>query len=519
MFAEAGVILRASNITKEFGATVALSSVNFEIFDGKVSALFGENGAGKSTLMKILSGIEAPTSGTLEVNGEEVVFESVNEARAKGIAIIHQELNLAPNLNVRDNIFLGQEIRSHLGGIDYSKENEITAELMGRLEEPISPMALVGDLRLGQQQIVEIARALAANARILIMDEPTSALSSTEIEVLFKVIDDLKAHGVSIVYISHHLEEALHVADTVTVLRDSKLIATDERKNVDLNWIVNKMIGHDSTESSASLNELGDVVLEIRNLNIVDPSNPARLSVEDLSLEVRQGEIVCLYGQMGAGRTELLETLAGRIKPLSGQILLNGRDIAALSIRDRINGGLALVPEDRQRDGLIRLLSVGENLALSNLSNYVKRFVLRDKAEITDLKAAISDVRVKTSSHKALITSLSGGNQQKVVIGKVLLTKPKIIVLDEPTRGIDVGAKAEIFSLLSILASSGLAVLFATSEVSEAMTASNRIVVMSKGSISAQLDPQKTSRSDVISAADEKSTIRSKKLDLNGVSA
>lgn len=519
MTASQNVILKATNITKEFGATVALDSVNFEINRGKVSALFGENGAGKSTLMKILSGIESPTSGTLEVNGEEVVFGNVNDARAKGISIIHQELNLAPNLNVRDNVFLGQEIRSRTGGIDYAKENEITSELMKRLEEEISPSTIVGDLRLGQQQIVEIARALAANARILIMDEPTSALSSTEIDVLFKIIEDLKANGVSIVYISHHLEEALHVADTVTVLRDSKLIATDERENVDLNWIVNKMIGHDSAESTAKVNEMGDVVLEVKNLNIVDPSNPARLSVEDFSLEVRQGEVVCLYGQMGAGRTELLETLAGRIKPLSGQILLNGADIATLTIRERINSGLALVPEDRQRDGLIRLLSVGENLALSNLSNYVKRFILREKPEVSDLERAMADVRVKASSHKALITSLSGGNQQKVVIGKVLLTKPKIIILDEPTRGIDVGAKAEIFSLLSVLASSGLAVLFATSEVSEAMTASNRIVVMSKGSISAQLDPQKTSRSDVISAADEKTTIRSKKLDLNGVSA
>lgn len=520
MTSNGNVVLRATNISKVFGATVALNSVNFEIIYGKVAALFGENGAGKSTLMKILSGIESPTSGTLEVNGEEVTFGSVNDARAKGISIIHQELNLAPNLNVRDNIFLGQEIRTRVGAIDYAKENQMTSELMTRLEEEISPNTLVSDLRLGQQQIVEIARALAANARILIMDEPTSALSSVEIEVLFKIINDLKNNGVSIVYISHHLEEALHVADYVTVLRDSELIASDERVNVDLNWVINKMIGHDSKESAAANYETEKVVLEIKNLNVADPSNPARLAVEDFDLEVRQGEIVCLYGQMGAGRTELLETLAGRLKSISGQILLDGLDVVPLSIRERISSGLALVPEDRQRDGLVRLLSVGENLALSNLTSYAKKYVLRVKPEIIDLEAAIVDVRVKTSSHRALITSLSGGNQQKVVIGKVLLTKPKIIVLDEPTRGIDVGAKAEIFALLSLLASRGLAVLFATSEVSEAMSASNRIIVMSKGTIAAELDPQKASRNDVISAADEKSSIRSKKnLNLNGVSA
>jgi erythritol transport system ATP-binding protein len=500
------IVLRAKKIRKEYGFTVALNDVDFELVRGKVTTLFGENGAGKSTLMKILAGIEKPTAGSLELDGSNIAFDSSTSARSHGISIIHQELSLAPNLTVRDNMFLGSEIRSYAGKVNFAAENEKVREIMKRLQHDIQPDEIVGDLRLGQQQIVEIARALASNARILIMDEPTSALSNVEIEILFSVIEDLKSHGVSIVYISHHLEEALHVADYIYVLRDSNMIATDEAKNVDIQAIVRLMIGRDSVASTAVEQKTDQVVLELKNLSIADPSNPARLAVDDFSLKVHAGEVVCLYGQMGAGRTELLETIAGRIHQVSGEILLNGADISSLSIGSRIREGIALVPEDRQRDGLVQLMSVGHNIALSSVGDFVKKFLMRSGPEVESVEQKIKDVRVKTSSHKSLITSLSGGNQQKVVIGKVLLTSPKAIILDEPTRGIDVGAKAEIFKLLSEQAKSGLAVLFATSEISEAMASANRIVVLSKGQITAEMDPKKVTQSDVMSAADDKSS-------------
>lgn len=498
------LVLRAKKVRKEYGLTVALNDVDFDLVRGKVTTLFGENGAGKSTLMKILAGIERPTSGSMELDGKDISFDSSTEARANGISIIHQELSLAPNLTVRDNMFLGSEIRSLGSRVNYAAENEKVREIMKRLQHDIGPDEIVGDLRLGQQQIVEIARALASDARILIMDEPTSALSNVEIETLFTVIEDLKAHGVSIVYISHHLEEALHVADYIYVLRDSNMIATDEAKNVDLPGIVRMMIGRDGAGSTAIDQKTDQVVLELKNLTIADPANPARLAVDNFNLKVHAGEVVCLYGQMGAGRTELLETIAGRLSQISGQILLNGVDIATLSINSRIKAGVALVPEDRQRDGLVQLMTVGHNIALSSVGDFVKKFIMRTSPEVASIEQKIKDVRVKTSSHKSLITSLSGGNQQKVVIGKVLLTNPKAIILDEPTRGIDVGAKAEIFQLLSEQAKSGLAVLFATSEISEAMASANRIIVLSKGHVTAEMDPKKVSQSDVMAAADDK---------------
>jgi len=497
-------VLRARQVRKEYGQTIALNNVDFNLVRGKVTTLFGENGAGKSTLMKILAGIESPTSGSLELDGEAISFANSTEARAHGISIIHQELSLAPNLSVRDNMFLGSEIRAMGGTVNFAKETEIVREIMKRLQHDIDPDDLVGDLRLGQQQIVEIARALASNARILIMDEPTSALSNVEIEILFTVIDDLKAHGVSIVYISHHLEEALQVADYIYVLRDSNMIASDEAKNVDLPGIVRMMIGRDGTGSTALDQKTDHVVLDIRNLNVADPANPARLAVDDFSLTVHAGEIVCLYGQMGAGRTELLETIAGRLQQTSGQILLDGEDIGHRSIGNRIRAGVALVPEDRQRDGLVQLMTVGHNIALASVRDFVKAYFMRSNPERASIEEKMRDVRVKAASHKSLITSLSGGNQQKVVIGKVLLTSPKAIILDEPTRGIDVGAKAEIFQLLTEQAKSGLSVLFATSEVSEAMSAANRIVVLSKGRITAEMDPRSVTQSDVMAAADDK---------------
>jgi erythritol transport system ATP-binding protein len=454
--------------------------------------------------MKILSGVERPSGGHLELDGEVVRLTSTNQAVDLGISIIHQELNLCPNLSVRDNIFIGRELRTRRGDVDYAREREITRELMARLEEQIDPATPVAELRLGQQQVVEIARALAADARILIMDEPTSALSAPEVEVLFKVVRELTEHGVAIVYISHHLEEAIEIADHAVVFRDGELVATAVAADIDLPWVVSKMVGraaeYDFTDEPR---EFGDVALTIENVKVVDAEGGGRLAVNDLSLEVRAGEIVCLYGLMGAGRTELMEALAGREPIAAGRVMLDDQDLRGRSIQERIAMGIGLVPEDRQRDGLVQLMSVGANMSLPSLLATVKGSLISRRREKANIESQIKDVRVKTAGAQAPITSLSGGNQQKVVIGKMLLTAPKVLLLDEPTRGIDVGAKGEIFSLLFREARKGLAVLYVTSEIGEALSASHRVVVMSKGRIVRQFDPATAIREEVMAASGE----------------
>lgn len=498
------VVLRAIDITKRYGATQALKGVNFEVRRGKVTVLFGENGAGKSTLMKILAGVEAPTTGHLELDSERIELRSPNEAVDHGISIIHQELNLCPNLSVRDNIFIGRERRRSFGSIDYAAERDVVRKLMARLEEDIDPDTPVSDLRLGQQQIVEIARALAMDARILIMDEPTSALSAAEVDVLFKVINDLTDNGVAIVYISHHLEEAIEISDHAVVFRDGELVATADAADIDLTWVIGKMVGRAADyDFRGEEREYGNVVLSVENLKVVDPTGAGRLAVDDVSLTVKQGEIVCLYGLMGAGRTEVVEALAGRLPIAGGTVRLNGDDLAGTSIAQRIGSGIGLVPEDRQRDGLVQSLSVGKNLSLASLFATTKNFFLSRGPEARRITDEISDVGVKTSGPGAAITSLSGGNQQKVVIGKMLLTDPKVLLLDEPTRGIDVGAKGEIFSLLYREARKGLAVLYVTSEIGEAITASHRVVVMAKGRVVREFDPYTATREEIMTASGE----------------
>jgi erythritol transport system ATP-binding protein len=478
------VVLSARNVAKSYGSVHALKGVNFDIRRGQVTTLFGENGAGKSTLMRILSGVTPPSSGEIVLDGAPVVFASANEARERGISIIHQELSLAPNLSVRDNIFMGREIQTATG-VDFARESEITRALMAELEEDIDPATPVEQLRLGQQQIVEIARALAVNSRILIMDEPTSALSASEVEVLFKVIRDLTARGVSIVYISHHLEEALQITDHAVVLRDGAMTASAPRAGIDLEWIVRHMVGENFDLGSPPAGyDFGPVALSIRDASVTLPSGVD--VVDRLSLDVRAGEIVCIYGLMGAGRTELLEAVAGRVPLSGGEVRLHGEEISGLSIAARIGAGLVLVPEDRQRDGLVQTMSVGENLSLASIKAFTKRFFTSRRTEEALVTESIRRVTVKTSGGGAAIGSLSGGNQQKVVIGKMLATHPTVVLLDEPSRGIDIGAKAEVFKLLAERAREGLAVVFSTSEVGECLSVAHRIVVMSRGRIAAE---------------------------------
>lgn len=479
------VVLAARNVAKSYGNVHALKGVNFDIHRGQVTTLFGENGAGKSTLMKILSGVIQPTAGGIILDGQPVRFANANEARDRGISIIHQELSLAPNLSVRDNIFMGRELRGPLG-VDFAEEERQTRRLMAELEEEIDPLTPVEDLRLGQQQIVEIARALSVDSRILIMDEPTSALSANEVEVLFKVIRDLTARGVSIVYISHHLEEALTITDHAVVLRDGTMTASAPRAEIGLDWIVRNMVGENYDLGSPPDSARGEVALSIRGLSVPDATG--KDLVRNLSLDVRAGEIVCIYGLMGAGRTELLEACAGRLRASGGQIVLEGQEISHLSIAERIARGLALVPEDRQRDGLVQTMSVGQNLSLASIRSFTRGLFTSSRAERRLVEDSIRSVTVKTSGGGAPIGSLSGGNQQKVVIGKMLATRPRVILLDEPSRGIDIGAKAEVFRLLAEGARRGLAVVYSTSEVGECLSIAHRIVVMHKGRISAEFD-------------------------------
>ncbi|MGP3961235.1 sugar ABC transporter ATP-binding protein [Nonomuraea sp. 3N208] len=479
-----GPVLRACEVTKVYGGTHALKGVDFAVAPGRVTALFGENGAGKSTLMKILAGIEQPTTGHVELDRRPVRLQSSRHAADQGIAIIHQELSLCPNLSIQDNLFLARELRTAYGAVDRKAQREATAAVLDRLEEHVDPDRLVGDLRLGQQQLVEIARALLQRARVLIMDEPTSALTAPEVEVLFRVIRELTAAGVAVVYISHHLDEALDIADDVVVLRDGALVATAEAARVDIRWIVEQMVGRDQDALFPSREPvLGQEALTVRDLTVADPATPDRLAVNGLSLGVREGEIVGVYGLMGSGRTELLETLAGRLRPASGEILLAGTPLGESGIRERITRGVVLVPEDRQRDGLVQTMSVGQNLSLAALGTFVRGLFVSEPRERAAVSRTITDITVKTSGAQAAIGSLSGGNQQKVIIGKALLTGPRVLLLDEPSRGVDVGAKADIFELMAAQARRGLAVLFTTSDAEEALHIPDRLLVLARGSL------------------------------------
>ncbi|WP_327581057.1 sugar ABC transporter ATP-binding protein [Nonomuraea sp. NBC_00507] len=499
-------MLRAGEVTKVYGGTHALKGVDFAVAPGRVTALFGENGAGKSTLMKILAGIEQPTTGHVELDGRPLRLRSSRDAADHGISIIHQELSLCPNLSIQDNLFLAREVRTAYGSVDRTAQREATAAVLRRLEEDVDPDRLVGDLRLGQQQLVEIARALLQRARVLIMDEPTSALTAPEVEVLFRVIRELTAAGVAVVYISHHLDEALDIADDVVVLRDGRLVAAARAGEVDIRWIVEQMVGRDQDTLFPSREPvLGEEALAVRDLTVADPAVPDRLVVDRLSLSVRAGEIVGVYGLMGSGRTELLEALAGRLRPASGEIRLSGTPLTQArrgSIRDRIGRGLVLVPEDRQRDGLVQTMSVGQNLSLAALGAFVRGLFVSEERERAAVTRTIADVTVKTSGAQAAIGSLSGGNQQKVIIGKALLTGPRVLLLDEPSRGVDVGAKADIFELMAAQARRGLAVLFTTSDAEEALHIPDRLLVLARGALVGEFRRGELTREELMRVSD-----------------
>jgi len=482
--APSDVIMRAEKVTKLFPGTTALDDVTLDVHRAKVNVLVGENGAGKSTLMKILAGVEEPTSGRVLLDGEEIRLTSPLDAARHGIGMIYQELNLCPNLSVVDSIFLAHEV-ARRGVIDKRLQRKRAREMVQRLEQNINPDAPVGNLRVGQRQIVEIARALTQDVRVLIMDEPTSALSVAEVDVLFRVIRELKSRGVSIIYISHKLEELLQIGDTIAVLRDGRLVAHDVATDIDVPWIIEKMVGR----KPASLftrreHVIGEVLLRAMDLTL--PRVGGGYVLDHVSFDLRAGEILGLYGLMGAGRSDVLDCLAGARPEATGEIWLDGQKVTGTTVADRIAAGFVLVPEDRQRDGLVPTLSVANNMLLASLRKYVSRFFLVKKKERAAVSGLVKNLRIRVSSPDQPITSLSGGNQQKVVVAKGLLTTPKVLLLDEPTRGIDVGAKSEIFEIMSSLAEQGYGVLFVTSELKEVLAMSDRILVLSKGSITAE---------------------------------
>jgi erythritol transport system ATP-binding protein len=478
------IILKAEGVGKVFPGTIALQDVDFEVRRGAVNVLVGENGAGKSTLMKILAGATEPSTGRLLLRGQPVTFRSVRDAARQGIGIIYQELNLCPNLSVAENLSL-IDPPTRLGfDIDQARQVERAKVLLARLEHPIDPKRLVDDLRIGQQQIVEIAKALAADVDVLIMDEPTSALSAAEVEILFKVIRDLKAHGVAIVYISHRLEEIKRIGDYITVLRDGRRQADALVKDISVDWIIERMVGSTRLALQENASRLGGNALTVKGLSLARAAGG--FLVDHVDFSVQAGEIVCLYGLLGAGRSELFECLMGLQPQAVGRIEVGGRDLAGLSVSERIKRGLVLVPEDRQRDGLIQTLSVRANLSLASLRRFTRLFSLNAVRERSEARDMIKRMTIKVSSPEVEVTALSGGNQQKVVIGKSLMTGPSVILLDEPSRGVDVGAKAEIFRVMRQLSGAGLAVIFSTSDLKEALGYADRIAVMSRGQITAE---------------------------------
>lgn len=476
------IVLHAEAVDKIYPGTKALDNVSYDVEKGKVNVLIGENGAGKSTLMKIIAGIEQPSSGKLYMGDEEVTFKNTIEARAHGIGIIHQELSLFPNLNVYQNIFMGREYTKG-PKLDNKKHIELTKKVLEKLEHPIEAGTMVGDLRVGQQQMIEIARNfIQDDIKILIMDEPTSSLSQQEVEVLFKLMREFTEQGISIVYISHRLEEIMKIGDNVTILRDGKYVARAEVKDIDVPWIVQKMVGEGKSYPKKERKidwKKQEKVLEVKDLTL--PKSGGGYLLNHLNFDLKKGEILGIYGLMGSGRTEVFECIMGLRPEHTGEIYKNGKKMEIHNISEQISKGFALVPEDRQKEGLVQTLDIGKNISLSSIHKYCNYGFLNGKKENESIDRQIKDIMIKVADKKLPILSLSGGNQQKVVIGKGILTEPEILLLDEPSRGIDIGAKTEVFDIINQYAEKGLSIIVISSELKEIVAIADRIIVLSNG--------------------------------------
>lgn len=489
------ILLKAENITKGFPGVKALDGVHFELRKGEVHALLGENGAGKSTLMKIFSGIYQPDGGQLKMNGSPVTLETPKKAQSLGVGIIHQELNLCPHLTVAQNIFIGREFSSY-GVLDQKRQNREAQRLLNDFQVDFKATDLVKDLSLSRQQMVEIIKVISMNAEVLIMDEPTSALSEKEIVTLMGVIRRLRDEGKGVIYISHRLEELKHIADRVTVFRDGTYVDTMVYKETNLEHMIGLMVGRKLEEKYPRVSVApGKTILQAKGLG-------RATAVNDVSFELKAGEILGLAGLVGAGRTELGRLLFGADKRAGGMVEIDGQVVDIKCPADGIRHGIVYIPEDRKQDGLLLGMSVLKNTTLPSMADYSNRFgVIDSKKEALATEKICKDLRVKTPNIHQTIKNLSGGNQQKVVVGKWMLRNPRVFIFDEPTRGVDVGAKIEIYSIMNALKEKGIGVIVISSELPEIMGITDRVLVMCQGQIRASLDTLKTNQEEIMAYA------------------
>ncbi|MBN2527504.1 MAG: ATP-binding cassette domain-containing protein [Deltaproteobacteria bacterium] len=480
-------ILEIRNVTKKFPGVTALSNISFNVKRGEIHGLCGENGAGKSTLMKILSGVHPSDSyeGEVIFDNEQLNFQStaIKEAIERGIAIVYQELVLVPEMTVGENIFLGREPINSKGAINWHKLYSETDKILKRYNLKIPFAAKISSLGVGKQQLVVIAKALSENAKILILDEPTSALTESEVDVLMEILERLRNEGMTCIYITHKLDEFFRITDTMTIMRDGTLVDTVRTKDLNHEKIIAMMVGREMTERYPAREATpGDVVLEARGITVPDPVLPHKNCVDNVSFSVRRGEILGVAGLMGAGRTELVTTLFGEYgKNFEGTISIDGETVGIHSASSAMNAGISLVPEDRKLHGLVLMQSILKNISLPNMNKFAERFSINQNKEFYECNETAKKLSVKCHSIHVPVNTLSGGNQQKVVIAKCIMTAPKVLILDEPTRGIDVGAKYEIYKLMNTLTAQGVAIIMVSSELPEVLGMSDRILVMHEG--------------------------------------
>ena len=494
------VILEMKGIVKSFGPVKALKGVDFDLRAGEVHALMGENGAGKSTLMKVLTGIHDANEGTIHYNGKQVAYSKPKEAMEDGIVIVHQELNMMNHLTVAQNIFIGREEFRHNWLIDDGASIKKAKKLFDLLKLDINPTEKVGNLTVGKQQMVEIAKALSMDAKVIVFDEPTAALTESEINELFVIIDDLRAKGVGIIYISHRMDEIARITDRVTVMRDGEYVGTVNTKETTKDEIIARMVGRtidEDPKAASAVAEDAPVVLEVKNLK-------AGSSVKDVSFQLRKGEILGFSGLMGAGRTEVARLLFGADKKESGTIFVNGKEVTINSPQDAIREGIGYLSEDRKRFGCIVDMTIADNTVMTNLDHYIKGFLIDDREIVKVSDKFVDSLKTKTPSSKQLVRNLSGGNQQKVVIAKWLEQNSDILIFDEPTRGIDVGAKSEIYTLMNSLVAQGKSIIMISSELTEILRMSDRIVVMCEGRKTGELDISQATQERILALATDR---------------
>lgn len=484
--------IEMKGINKAFGGNPVLQNAGFVLADGEIHALMGENGAGKSTLMKILTGVYTRDAGTVIVNGREVVYHNAQEAEKEGIVFIHQELNVLFDLTVEENMFLGKEIHNRFGVCNKKTMQKEVRRILDVLGVKIKPDAKMDTLSVGQQQMIEIAKALMVDAKVIIMDEPTAALSQSETVTLFKVVRSLKEKGVSIVYISHRMEEIFELCDRITILRDGQYVGTRNIPETNMDEIVKMMIGREIGERYPERNtKLGDVVFEVKDLNCPGV-------FKNVNFNVRAGEVLGVAGLMGAGRTEIMQSIFGNMPHVTGQIFMNGKEIHNKNPWDAMDNGIGFITEDRKTEGLMLEESIMKNISIANLGRISQKGVLNKKREQEMTQQGIEDLHIKCTGAQHACGNLSGGNQQKVVFAKWIFTEPKVLILDEPTRGVDIGAKKEIYSIINKLADTGVAIIMVSSELPEILGMSDRVMVVHEGKIGGFIDKKEANQENIM---------------------